>query len=190
VDWLKRRWWVLLAGLCVVPYFAFQAMKERKAREGVGLVVELSPRLPGVRYHSTGTTLGEVEYADGSRFERDGLGVVVLTREAHAADPGPLKGVEVKPEDFPLVAFFNSSGHDASGNAVRIRRAADGKQVYESASAPFTSLVVIDGADIRLPLVASGARTVPADEWYTRYLGMTPAPPEAPKAPEKAPEKK
>lgn len=122
---------LVVVGLCLIPYWAYQAMLERKARERNQQAVEIAPdRAPGLRISFDNSAWrGLVQYQDGTQKPQDGLAILVLTHEDAVKSPYyPL--LSDKPTDYPLVVFFNSTGFNAQVPPVMVRRAADGEVIH------------------------------------------------------------
>lgn len=189
MQYVKKYWWVALAGLFVVPYFAFQNMRERKEREarereaGAEVVKAVDARVPDLslvlRGHDT-----LVRYQGGKEVPTDGVGIAVLTWDDLQANPDRLKKAGYKAEraDFPVVVFFNQSGFDSTGDPAVVRRARDGSVAFEVKDKPPGRLRQIvslpDGTWTAYFWGSDEAVRVGQADFYRLYLGIEPPQPQ------------
>lgn len=129
IDFIKAKWWVGLAALLIVPYLAYENMKARKAKELAESTYAIDDRIDGLKIsvNRDGVT---ITYQDGTQKPADAIGITAVTLDDHKQAPERLKAQDLKDDDFPVVAFFNHTGFDASGTPVMVRRARDGMQVF------------------------------------------------------------
>lgn len=132
MEWLKKKWWILLLGLLVVPVLAFRAMRERLAVEN-GEKDPIALGMDGLQL-LVGKSGVTVRYPQGKQLPADGLGVSLISLEAHKKNPERLEKLQLREQDFPVLVFFNATGFDATGAPVVVRRARDGVQLYPEKS--------------------------------------------------------
>jgi hypothetical protein len=183
---VKKYWWVVLLAIPVVPYLAFQQMKERKAREAeahqaedAGTAYPLDDRVKGLTLvmHQDA---GVVGYLNGDSHWADGIGIAVLTWEDQRGAPDRLKKIYAGPkeEDFPVVVFFNLSGFDSTGEPGVIRRAKDGSVVAQAKDRPPGRLTQAvagrDGTWTGYVLRGKAGFTIRPDDFYRLYVGVEP----------------
>jgi len=182
-GWLRRNWKYGLLALLFVPYFTWEAMKERKAKELDESAIVIDEKLPDLKLILNAKNVpGEIQYGDGKRLPLDSYGVATLTWEDFQKQVERFgeAGKALKEADFPVVVFFNSSGFDATGDPMVVRRAKDGDVVMELKSRPPMLRFMTPGRDGSFKLFTWGSKEptiVKEDEWYRKYVGV-----EAPKA--------
>lgn len=179
LEKIKKNWWIVLAGLLIIPYFAFLNMQERKAKELNASTHQLDERISGLALTVDRDGI-MVTYLNGTKLPADGIGLVTVTLEDYQADPERIKrqGMEVKDDDFPLVVFFNQSGFDATGDPVAVRRAKDGTRLFGLAKqvARVRVLQVLRGGGF---YVWDGGerRKITEEEFYRDFMGIEPPTP-------------
>lgn len=172
----KRKWLLLLAAAFLIPYFAFQNMRERKAAEQAAQAAD--DAVPGV-VALLGKDGPAVQYQNGATLPFDGVGFAVLTLDDYKKTPDRLKGVQLKDDQFPVVAFFNAGGFDSSGEPVVVRKAADGSVLHEMTQRPKKPVAWVQAKRDGTFAVRFWDRTdasATADEFYRTYVGSEPAP--------------
>jgi hypothetical protein len=178
-DFVKRHWWTGLVAVVLVPFFTFQAMHERKAREAAQEASRdavVDPRVPEVKLRPTPDGFAVV-YADGRVVPADGIGVAVLTAADAARAKEVLAAVGPQPvaADYPLVVFFNRSGFDATGKPVAVRRAADaGKVAWDSLPPGRVRALVPNATGYTAYFFSGEPAQVDADEFERYYLNEPP----------------
>lgn len=173
----KKKIVLVLMALAYIPYHAFKNMDERKAADANAQVITLDERVPDVKLTITAKDFfGTVKYENGTQYARRGLGILVVTLEDNQKNPDQFKAFNLKDTDFPILAFFDSSGHDASGTALEIRRTKDGSSVYKADDiAPFAVLVLpLPDGRYKIRDIDGKTQVVNADEWNRLYMGMMP----------------
>lgn len=174
---LGHKWAMVLAFVCVVPYLAFQNMKARTAAE------ELDATVPGLKISRDAS---KVYYLDGSTKPPDGFAITVMTADDYKNSPDTFKksGYIPKPEDLPVVVFFNLSGFDSSGDPGIIRRAADGVILFELKDKPAARLRtahVHRNGKFTIYSAEAPPATIEEEDWYRDYMGVqapVPLPPQ------------
>ncbi len=171
-EQVRKKWWLALAAVCVIPYFAFQAMHERKALEANAKTYTVDAQVP-VKLSAGGT----VAYLDGTTLPADAHGLVCFTWADYQKAPERLQLKDFTPLEghFPVVVFFNASGFDSSGEPVLVRRAGDGRQLWKGVQAPALRHAVPqrDGSFMTYPVQGEPVLVKEAD-WYRTYMSVEP----------------
>lgn len=168
--------WVTAAG---AVYYAFTGKTPPAPPVKITTIVQ--DALVPVKVELSETNwLGDVVYLDGRKQRADAYGMATYRLEDQPALPASAKLTE---KDYPIVVFFNASGFDSTGDAVVIRRAADGTLLWADDSkyrAPARrafprrdgtfGVVYSDGSEAALDL----------DRWYRQFVGERPQPTLAP----------
>lgn len=174
MEWLKNkvrgsRLWLVIAFICVVPYLAFQNMKERTA-------LPADPKIPGLKVQSTFDDLVMI-YQDGSKQPFDGFAFTAVTAEDYQANSEVFKksGYVPQPADLPVVVFFNLSGFDPAGDPGVIRRAKDGIVVFELKNKPpkrLLAMAVMRDGTFQVFFRDGTNSNVDEVTWYRDYMGI------------------
>lgn len=177
-SFIRRHWRWGLLGLLFIPGMAFQNMQARKA--AALNVMEADDQVKGLKLKFS-KSADTITYQNGVEMPLDGFGYAVLTADDYAANPDRFKrvGFNPKPEDFPIVVFFNLTGFEPSGDPGVVRRARDGSVVFELSGRPTRMVAAMspnrDGT-FRVTFRDGTTDTVAADDWYRTYMGVEPAP--------------
>lgn len=148
--------------------------------------VELEDGVALVR-HGAGVV---VRYANGAYGAAGGYGVISLAWEDYQANkdrlrnlvrPGETADAVLTADDFPVVAFFNAAGFDATFEAAKVCRARDGAVVAVGRSQPADRVLAA------VPRRAGGftlvfpdkAVDVPADAFDRDFIRLPPLAPGA-----------
>lgn len=179
-GFIRRNWKYALLALLFVPYFTWEAMKERKAKELNESLVVIDEKMPNLKLvFNEKNVPGEVQYGDGKRLPLDGYGMATMTWEdfQKQVDRFGEVGKSLKEADFPVVVFFNSSGFDATGDPMVVRRVKDGEVVMETNNRPKMvrfMLPVRDGGFKVFVWGSKEATVVTEEEWYRTFVGVEP----------------
>jgi hypothetical protein len=148
--------------------------------------IALDPDNPGLKARVDCGRL-VVTYDDGTAVPADALGVAVITAEDYKKFPDRLDrhGIRPNSSDYPVVAFFNSTGFDATGDPVAVRRGKDGLLIHGKPDArkPVHAVVADRGGGFRV--VAGNYswktyddkmawRTVDDKEWFKDFMNIEP----------------
>ena len=179
-GFIRRNWKYALLALFFVPYFTWEAMKERKSEELDESATVIDEKLPDLKLiFNSKNVPGEVQYGDGKRLPLDGYGMAVLTWDdfQKQVDRFGDVGNSLKEYDFPVVVFFNSSGFDATGDPMVVRRAKDGELLIETKGRPKMVRFMAPLRDGGFKLFFWGSKeatTVSEEEWYRTFVGIEP----------------
>lgn len=133
-------------------------------------VVPVQVRLSSAEY------LPVVVYLNGQTRGADAYGMMVVTLADWKANPAALIEHELRPEDFPVVAFFNSSMFDVTGAFLVVRRAADGELISEIKDRPSGLVRFVwpnrqGGYNV---VMDRGSKVwVQPDRWRACFMGVT-----------------
>jgi hypothetical protein len=141
----------------------------------------LDPDVPGLVLRIDRYDRAKIVYQDDHAITPDGLGLAVVKESDYAAFTERFDEVGYKPNaaDFPVVAFFNASGFDSSGEAVVVRRASDGGLLYASPDKAVGRVrLVVPQRDGALAVHSKNdVRTVQPDDFYSLYVNVRPPAP-------------
>lgn len=183
--WVNPKTWPTWLKYLVAP-IAILALTfyYRDQRVGNGFfakppTVELWPSpTVSARFGWNGVT---IVYGDKRERSADGLVVAIVTEDDDKKNPAQLADWRHlwQDSDFPVVVFLNASGFDPSGLPTVIRRASDGKVLFDAKTPKRAALVVpkhdpAGGCDV---YDDNGKdESVSEKDWYTKYLRSDPPP--------------
>lgn len=160
-------------------YFAYDRLYNKSKTDNVDQMV-LFDEYPKLKFIPGNP--GQVVFGDGTKVDRDGFAFVLFQPSDWDKNAERLKGLSIKPgsSDFPLLISLNPSGFDVSGEPIAIRRAEDGRLLYQAPLTPqlvdFT-LPQRDGS-CKVRFVSGKILVVSEQEWLKVFMrSNTLAPP-------------
>lgn len=169
-----------VSAVAYLLYCVFQAKDDRLAHQPPAIApvsFTVDEAVPVKVELSATSWLGDVIYLNGKRIPADAYGMATFTAADLQANPQLLGDHSVAVEDFPIVAFYNSSAFDVTGAFLIVRRAADGEMVSEIELRPESPVRKVyphrqGGYHV---WYGNGAHVwATTDEWQRRYMGVTP----------------
>ena len=125
---------------------------------------------------------GQIVCGDGTRFDRDGYGYVLFQPADWDKNNERLKGLGLTPasSDFPLLITLNPSAFDVSGEPVAVRRAEDGKLLYQApvAARPVDLVMPLRDGSCKVLFIDGKVLTVSEQEWLKVFMRVQAAPPQ------------
>lgn len=126
-----------------------------------------------------------VIYEDGNARRADAIGAALVTLGDHEKFPDRFErhGIKLARTDYPVVAFFNATAFDATGDPLVVRRASDGKELYrkDSAGKQVAAVIARRGGGFRWLNAYhwdTGEKVKWADvtdeEWFKDFMNLEP----------------
>jgi hypothetical protein len=146
--------------------------------------VALFPEQPALLWYQDSSSLGHIKYPSGTSYPRDGLAVFIVTWDEYSKNKDVLPKPAPQQSDFPVLAFCNSSGFDATAAPITVRRLADGMVLYnKSPVAGLVTLLTPTSGGYRVYLADGSKVELSEREWVERYMGLPYTPPAPTPAP-------
>lgn len=178
MEWKKTKLGTIATVCTMIGAFisyVFQAKDERIAKETAAVRIVSDTQVPVTLELSTKDWLGTVVYLDGKKIPADAYGMATFTLADWQANPSLLGDHPMVAEDFPVVAFYNSSAFDGTGTFLVVRRAADGEllsSITDRPPQPVRKVYPRREGGYNVVFADGSLKAVPLADWYRTYQGL------------------